>query len=63
MMGAIHQELQSILTAYLDDNPGAERKLADEFQVAVSTVKRWQNGIASPHTKIAQKIIDFMKSK
>ena len=56
-------ELQNVLDSYLADNPEAEREMADEFQVAVSTVKRWQNGTARPHPKLVQLIVDYVKSK
>lgn len=62
-MADIHNELQSVLRTYLTSHPGAERDLATEFQVAVSTVKRWQSGTARPHPRYAQMIIDSVKSK
>ena len=58
-MADIHKELQDLLGLYLVD----DRKLADEFEVAVSTVKRWRIGTARPHPKLTQLIVDYLKSK
>lgn len=59
----IHTELQNVLNQYLADNHGIERKIADEFQIAISTVKRWASGTARPDPRLAQTIIDYIKSK
>lgn len=56
-------ELQELLTSYLANNPGGERELADKFEVAISTVKRWANGVARPHPRITQQIINHLKSR
>lgn len=62
-MAEIHQELQNVLSSYLANNPEANRDLADEFEVAVSTVKRWANGTAQPHPILTRRIIDSVKNK
>ncbi|MDP3696486.1 MAG: hypothetical protein Q8R55_00460 [Candidatus Taylorbacteria bacterium] len=59
----MNTELQNVLNAYLLNNPDNERELADEFQVAPSTVKRWVNGTARPHPRLAQMMINYIKSK
>ena len=61
LQGKIHQELQSVLTTNLTN--GLALELATEFQVATSTVKRWASGTARPHPRLAQMIINWVKSK
>lgn len=35
--------------------------LADEFEVALSTIERWALGIAKPHPKIQKLIVMFIE--
>ena len=56
-------ELQNLVNSYLVSNPGGEKELARQFGVSRPTVQRWANGIARPHPRIAQLIIDYLKSK
>jgi len=39
------------------------RLLAREFQVADSTVGRWQNGVARPHRRMKDLIVGFLRQK
>lgn len=36
------------------------RPLAGEFEVAVSTVLRWANGVATPHPLIQEQVIHWI---
>ncbi len=56
-------KLQTVLSTYLSNHPSGERDLANEFQVAPSTVKRWASGTAHPHPRLAQMIIDFCQKQ
>ncbi|OGH76898.1 MAG: hypothetical protein A2469_00330 [Candidatus Magasanikbacteria bacterium RIFOXYC2_FULL_40_16] len=56
-------ELQKALKLYLINNPGSERELADKFEVAVSSVKRWLSGETHPLPRMARDIINHLKSK
>ncbi|MES3005115.1 MAG: hypothetical protein V4690_03345 [Patescibacteria group bacterium] len=56
-------KLQSALGSYLKDNPGSERILADDLQVAVPTINRWKNGTARPGPRLTQVIIDHLQNK
>lgn len=40
---------------------GLTDKLAEEFQIHPSTVRRWANGVAKPLPRLRQQIIDFIK--
>jgi hypothetical protein len=55
-------ELQSTLSQYLIDNPENVCELANKFQVAVSTVRRWAGGTARPHPEIADFVVSYIKS-
>jgi hypothetical protein len=59
----IYTELQNLLKLYLAKNPEAERDLANKFQVATSTIKRWANGTARPHPRLVQKIVAHIRNK
>lgn len=61
LQGKIRKELQDVLNQHLTDNLAL--KLADEFEVAISTVKRWASGTAHPHPRLALMIIDYVKTK
>lgn len=38
------------------------RELAEEFEVAPSTVTRWANGVAKPHPKVKALILVYIAS-
>ena len=68
LQGKIYQELRNILTDCLMDNNdhltvSFESELASEFEVATSTVRRWANGTACPHPRLALMIIKYVKNK
>lgn len=56
-------ELQRLLRSYLDNHPGTERELADEFRTAVGTITRWANGHSHPARRAEEAIITSLKSK
>ncbi len=43
--------------------PDGRRVLADEFQVADSTVGLWSGGVARPHPRLKQLIVGFLRQK
>ena len=62
-MAEIRTELRVLLTAYLADHPERELELADEFQVAVSTVRRWSHGITRPHPGLAESLLVQLRNR
>ena len=40
-----------------------QRELANEFQVADSTVSRWANGIARPHPRLQKMILTSIEKR
>lgn len=40
-----------------------QRELANEFQVADSTVSRWANGIARPHPRLQKMILASIRKR
>lgn len=61
-MDAILQ-MQELLKTELAKHPELTCELASHFQVADSTVRRWEAGTARPHALIAQQIINFVNDK
>ena len=55
-------EFKNLLKAYLANNPKGTRELAGKFEVAVSTVNSWANGTARPNPRIAQQVVNHLKS-
>ena len=49
-----NNQLQKLLKSYLDNHPGCERELADEFRTAVGTLTRWANGHTRHKVDIAK---------
>lgn len=39
------------------------QKIAEEFQVADSTVERWSRGVAFPHEKFRQLVLEWIVNK
>lgn len=37
------------------------KKLAEEFEVSISTVKRWKSGIAKPSPRVRRLIEKYLK--
>ena len=37
-----------------------KKNLAEEFEVAISTVERWGTGVANPHPRIRSQIIKLV---
>lgn len=56
-------QLQRLLRLYLDNHPGSERELADEFRTAVGTITRWANGHSRPARLAEQAIISALQVK
>lgn len=42
---------------------GLTRDLAEEFEVAESTVKRWASGVANPHPIMKKLISTYIESR
>ncbi len=61
-MKDIKIELQNLLNTFLSNNPGSERQLAEELDVSIPTIRRWQNGETSPHPAMAELVIARLKS-
>lgn len=40
-----------------------QRDLADDFEVAESTVSRWENGVAKPHPQIQRLVVDWVRKR
>ncbi|OGN01373.1 MAG: hypothetical protein A3B91_03725 [Candidatus Yanofskybacteria bacterium RIFCSPHIGHO2_02_FULL_41_29] len=64
----IYRELQDTLINHLMDNNDHltvdfASELASEFEVAKSTVRRWANGTARPHPRLALMIIGYVKNR
>lgn len=53
-------EFRDFLREALQKNPGLKLKLAQEFDVAQSTVLRWASGIANPHPRYKDMIRRFI---
>lgn len=56
-------QLQRLLRFYIDNHPGSERELADEFRTAVGTITRWTNGHSRPAQRAEQAIITSLQAK
>lgn len=56
-------QLQRLLRLYLDNHPGSERELADEFRTAVGTITRWANGHSRPARRVEELIVQALKDK
>lgn len=56
-------ELQRLLRAYLEHHPEKRRELADEFRVAVGTIRRWANGYSRPTPQVEKTVIASLKNK
>ncbi len=54
---------QRLLKSYLDNHPGSERELADEFRTAVGTITRWANGHSRPARQAQEKISRALEEK
>ena len=40
----------------------SERQIAEKFEVALSTVRRWSEGVARPHPRIQALVLNFLGS-
>ncbi len=40
-----------------------QRELAHEFEVDISTVSRWANGITKPHPRLQRQVVQSIKRK
>lgn len=49
------REFQEFISKAIDEL--GPMRIAIEFDVAASTVKRWENGVAKPHPILQKKII------
>ena len=61
-MEPIHIELQNLLKAFLSKNPDSERRLADELNVSLTTIKLWKTGKNLPHPIIAETIVKKLRA-
>jgi hypothetical protein len=59
----VQTELESVVTDFIKRYPGIELELAEKFEVAPSTVRRWASGTARPHPDFAKLIIGYLKRK
>jgi hypothetical protein len=50
------------VTAYIGDDGVGARLLADEFECAVSTVRRWAMNVATPHPKMVILVDHWMET-
>ena len=41
----------------------SQREMANEFEVAESTVSRWANGVARPHPRLSKLIVGFIQKR
>ncbi|MFH1193968.1 MAG: hypothetical protein V1661_03155 [bacterium] len=48
---------QKIISAFITMDKNNEMELTREFEVAISTVRRWITGIATPHPLVQNKIV------
>jgi len=56
-----NEQFAELIREALEDMAISQQVLADEFQVAASTVSRWSRGVARPHPKLQKLIIDRIK--
>lgn len=61
--GNVRTEFRKTLNTEIAKHPELARELASQFQVADSTVVRWETGTAYPHPLTIQVILDFIKQK
>ncbi len=54
------QEFAALIQRAID--AGKITQIANEYEVAESTVKRWASGIANPHPRLKKMIADYIKS-
>lgn len=40
----------------------ATRELAEHFEIGESTVARWADGTSRPHPKIAEMVVEYIKT-
>ena len=50
-------DFADIVRMAIEDCEISQTKLADEFQVAQSTVSRWIHGVAKPHPKLQSLVV------
>jgi transcriptional regulator with XRE-family HTH domain len=53
----------SIVSEYLTLSGKSRRALADEFEVAESTVSRWANGVARPHPRFCKLVVTWIQKR
>jgi len=54
---------QRIVAAVVESLGIYQRELADEFQVAESTVSRWAHGVARPHPRLQRLIVASLEKR
>ena len=52
-----------IVRCSADLMPAGDREIADEFQVAASTVKRWMTKTAIPHPRLQKIVVEHLRGK
>ncbi len=56
-------QFQAIVDFYCTKNKENIKKLATEFEVASSTVGKWRNGVAQPHSRMQTLIVNYINQK
>ena len=53
---------QEVLAVFLIMNPKGDFLLANEFEIAVSTVHRWLSGVSNPHPGRRKQVVRWINN-
>ena len=56
-------DFKEFIASSLKKNPKLESAIADEFEVAKSTMGRWANGVSKPSPRLEKLIVKFVKTQ
>lgn len=54
-------EFKEFIASSLKNHPELKSAIADEFEIANSTVERWATGVSKPSPRLEKLIIKFVK--
>lgn len=57
------EQFAQIVSAFLTVSGTSQREMADEFEVAESTVSRWASGIARPHPRVRKLVVGDIRKR
>jgi Trp operon repressor len=58
-----HVQFRAIIGSFLRLCGAAQRQLADQLQVSEASISRWANGLAKPHVRFQQLVVDHVRDQ